>query len=77
MRKDYRIFRNEILWSFCIIKKSKKDFEKSRKKVLTNIGTGDNIMKLSERDGEKHNTSVERLKKLKNLLTNFKSSDMI
>ena len=38
-------------------------FVKKSKKVLTNTGTGDNIMKLSERDSEKHNTSVERLKK--------------
>ena len=36
--------------------------------MLTNTGTGDNIMKLSERDSEKHNTSVERLKKLKKVV---------
>lgn len=68
MRKDYRIFRNEILWSFCVIKKSKIDFEKSRKKVLTNTGTGDNIMKLSERDSKKHKFSIERLKKVKKVV---------
>ena len=34
---------------------------KKRKKLLTNAGTDDNIMKLSERDGEKHKTSIERL----------------
>ena len=51
--------------------------EKSRKKVLTNTGTGDIIMKMSERDSEKHKSSIERLKKAKKLLTNFKSSAMI
>ena len=45
-----------------------KDFEKSRKKVLTNIGTGANIMKLSDRDSEKHKASIERLKKVKKVV---------
>ena len=49
---------------FLYNKKSKKDFEKSRKKVLTNIGTGDNIMKLSDRDSKKHKSSIERFKKV-------------
>ena len=31
---------------------------------MTNTGTGDNIMKLSERDSEKHKSSIERLKKV-------------
>ena len=53
---------------FLYNKKIKKDFEKSRKKVLTNTGTGDNIMKLSERNSKKHNTSVERLKKVKKVV---------
>ena len=42
--------------------------EKSRKKLLTNVGTGANIMKLSDRDSEKHNASVERLKKVKKIV---------
>ena len=42
--------------------------EKSRKKVLTNTGTGDNIMKLSERDSKKHKSSIERLKKVKKVV---------
>ena len=31
---------------------------------MTNTGTGDNIMKLSERDSKKHKSSIERLKKV-------------
>ena len=42
--------------------------EKSRKKVLTNTGTGDNIMKLSDRDSKKHKASIERLKEIKKVV---------
>ena len=42
--------------------------EKSRKKVLTNTGTGDNMIKLSERDSKKHKSSIERLKKVKKVV---------
>ena len=40
-----------------------KKFERNRKKMLTNTGTGASITKLSDRDSEKYNTSVVRLKK--------------
>ena len=36
--------------------------------MLTNTGTGDNIMKLSERDSKKHKSSIERLKKVKKVV---------
>ena len=36
--------------------------------VLTNTGTGANIMKLSDRDSEKHKASIERLKKVKKVV---------
>ena len=52
-----------VEWQLCLYACKKKDFEKSRKKVLTNIGTGANIMKLSDRDSEKHKALIERLKK--------------
>ena len=32
--------------------------------VLTNTGTGANIMKLSDRDSEKHKALIERFKKV-------------
>ena len=35
---------------------------------MTNTGTGDNIMKLSERDSKKHKSSIERLKKVKKVV---------
>jgi len=38
------------------------DFVKKWKKLLTNAGAGDNIMKLSDRDSKKHKASIERLK---------------
>ena len=47
--------------------KRKKILKKS-KKVLTNTGMGANIMKLSDRDSEKHKTSIERLKKVKKVV---------
>ena len=49
-------------WNLTLQMRMKKKFEKSRKKVLTNVGTGVSIMKLSDRDSEKHKTSIERLK---------------
>ena len=36
--------------------------------MLTNAGTGANIMKLSDRDSKKHKASIERLKKLKKVV---------
>ena len=35
---------------------------------MTNIGTGANIMKLSDRDSEKHKASIERLKKVEKVV---------
>ena len=57
-----------VEWQLCLYACKKKDFEKSRKKVLTNTGTGANIMKLSDRDSEKHKASIERLKKVKKVV---------
>ena len=35
---------------------------------MTNAGTGVSIMKLSDRDSEKHKASIERLKKVKKVV---------